>query len=367
MTIESGRAGDHSSSDTRKFPFVRPTDEQASELPVIDVSALRRGTKSVSVAGEIDAACRETGFFYVVGHGVSPELVARVDRLAREFFALPEVEKASIAMRHGGRAWRGWFPLRGELTSGVPDQKEGLYFGEELGPEDSRVCASLPLHGANLFPARPEGLRDAVLEYMDALTEVGHRVLRGISLALGLDDRWFDEHLTAAPTVLFRIFRYPPVAREEAESNVEWSVGEHTDYGLLTLLAQDDAGGLEVHTRAGWIAVPPIADAFVVNLGDMLERMTGGRYRSTPHRVRNTGARDRLSLPLFLDPAWDAEVLPVPHVVAHDDVDDSDSDADSDADRWDGVSVHDWSGTYGDYLLAKVAKVFPVLRNDVIV
>jgi len=334
-----------------------------SELPIIDVSALMRGAGNATVAGEIDAACRDTGFFYVVGHGIAPELVARVDRLAREFFALADAEKASVAMRHGGRAWRGWFPLRGELTSGVPDQKEGLYFGEELGPDDPRVRASLPLHGANLFPARPSGLRDAVLEYMAALTEVGHRVLRGISLALDLDERWFDRNLTASPTVLFRIFRYPPLAREAAGGNAEWSVGEHTDYGLLTILAQDYEGGLEVHTRSGWVNAPPIAGAFVVNLGDMLERMTGGLYRSTPHRVRNTGARDRLSLPLFLDPAWGAEVLPVPHVADRDDV----HDRDRDTARWDGVSVHDWTGTYGDYLLAKVARVFPVLRNDVIV
>ena len=118
-----------------------------------------------------------------------------------------------------------------------------------------------------------------------------------------------------------------------------------------------------MRTRDGWVAAPPIPDAFVVNLGDMLERMTGGVYRSTPHRVRNTSARDRLSLPLFLDPAWDAEVLPVPHVAARE----RRGRTMRANERWDGASVHEWSGTYGDYLLAKVGKVFPVLRNDVIV
>src|SRR3954447_11193198 len=328
-------------------------------LPVIDVGPLVRGGATDAVAAEIDAACRDTGFFYIVGHGVAAELVTRVDELAREFFARPDTEKARIAMARGGRAWRGWFPLRGELTSGVPDQKEGLYFGEELGPDDPRVRAALPLHGANLFPEQPPELRDAVLEYIDALTAVGQCVLRGVSLALGLDAEWFDRHLTAAPTVLFRIFRYPPVKNDDAA----WSVAEHTDYGLLTILAQDATGGLEVRTRAGWIAAPPIPDAFVVNLGDMLERMTGGRYRSTPHRVRNTSTGDRLSLPLFLDPAWDAEVLPVPRVAPSD----GPRADDAATERWDGASVHAWSGTYGDYLLAKVGKVFPVLRNDVIV
>jgi polar amino acid transport system ATP-binding protein len=94
----------------------------------------------------------------------------------------------------------------------------------------------------------------------------------------------------------------------------------------------------------------------VVNLGDMLERMTGGRYRSTPHRVHNT-TRDRLSFPLFLDPAWDADVLPVPGLGG---------DRDTPSDRWDGASVHEWSGTYGDYLLTKVGRVFPELRDEVL-
>ena len=340
------------------------------ELPVIDISALVDGSGISTVAAEIDAACRDTGFFYVTGHGVPAELQERIDRLAREFFALPGHEKARVAMRHGGRAWRGWFPLEGELTSGVPDEKEGFYFGEELSADDARVRARLPLHGANLFPERPSGLRDAVVEYMTAVTDVGHALLRAISVGLGLDDAWFDRHLTAAPTVLFRVFRYPPLdepTNGEAEGKVKWSVGEHTDYGLITILAQDDVAGLEVRSRDGWVAAPPIADAFVVNLGDMLERMTGGVYRSTPHRVRNTSARERYSFPLFLDPAWDAEVLPVPHVASGNAVSGDGHAPDDENDRWDGVSVHDWSGTYGDYLLAKVSKVFPALSDDVIV
>ncbi|MGO9874001.1 MAG: isopenicillin N synthase family dioxygenase [Acidimicrobiia bacterium] len=335
-------------------------------LPVIDLSRARTSSDVDAVAAEIDIACRDAGFFYVVGHGVSTELQTRVEELAREFFAMAEHDKSDIAMRHGGRAWRGWFPLDGELTSGVPDNKEGLYFGEELSANDPRVRAGLPLHGANLFPRRPAGLRDAVLEYMAAVTDVGHLLLARISRALGLDDRWFDRNLTASPTVLFRIFQYPPL-RDTSErwaserwASERWSVGEHTDYGLLTILAQDATGGLEVRSPDGWVAAPPIADAFVVNLGDMLERMTAGRYRSTPHRVRNISARQRVSFPLFLDPAWDADVLPVPNASW-----DAEPETDGLARRWDGLNVHDWAGTYGDYLLAKVAKVFPALIGDV--
>ena len=315
---------------------------ETRHLPVIDISR-----DVAEIAREVDAACRDTGFFYVTGHGVPATLQTRLDSLAREFFALPDDEKADIDMRKGGRAWRGWFPVGGELTSGAPDQKEGLYFGQEL-PSSER-----PLHGPNLFPARPAGLRAAVLEYIDAVTALGQRVLRAMAVGLGLDDAWFERHLTGEPLVLFRIFHYPPLRAGDER----WSVGEHTDYGLITILAQDASGGLEVRGPDGWIAAPAIADTFVVNLGDMLERMTGGRYKSTPHRVHNTSGVDRLSFPLFLDPAWDAEVLPVPVEVT------SRTDA---TDRWDGASVHDWSGTYGDYLLTKVGRVFPDLRDEVL-
>ncbi|MEY2402884.1 MAG: hypothetical protein QOD38_435 [Acidimicrobiaceae bacterium] len=311
-------------------------------LPVVDVSNGVAG-----VAAEIDAACRGMGFFFVVGHGVPLELQARLDSLAREFFALDEGEKAKIDMKRGGRAWRGWFPVGGELTSGQPDMKEGLYFGQERPP------SPLPMHGPNLFPDAPAGLRETVLEYIDAVTRLGHTLLRGISLGLGLDEDWFDRNLTRDPLVLFRIFHYPPLTNGEER----WSVGEHTDYGLITILYQDDAGGLAVRSPKGWIDVPSIPNAFVVNLGDMLERMTGGRYKSTPHRVHNT-TRDRLSFPLFLDPAWDAQVLPVPF--------DGADRRDAGADRWDGASVHEWSGTYGDNLLTKVGRVFPELRDEVL-
>ena len=122
-------------------------------LPVIDVSPLVAGDDHIGdVAAEIDRACREFGFFYVEGHGVDEDLLDRLDDAARAFFALPEADKAEIAMARGGRAWRGWFPFEGELTSGRPDRKEGIYFGEELPADDPRVVRGTPLHGAEPVP-----------------------------------------------------------------------------------------------------------------------------------------------------------------------------------------------------------------------
>ena len=323
---------------------------------MIDVGPLRDGTDVAGVAARIDDACRRWGFFTVVGHGVPDELRRRLDRLARDFFALPEDEKARIAMPGGGAAWRGWFPLGGELTSGVPDGKEGLYLGQELGPDDPRVAAGWPLHGPNQWPERPEGLRPAVLAWLAEVAALGRDLLQAMALGLGLDGGWFTRHLTGDPLVMLRLFHYPPLP--EGAGPERWSVGEHTDYGLLTLLAQDDVGGLEVRGPEGWVGVPADPSAFVVNLGDMLERMTGGRYRSTVHRVRNATDRDRLSVPLFLDPAWDAEVVPVPGSEA--------PDPGAARGRWDGTDVHELSGTYGEYLLAKVSRVFPELFAEVV-
>jgi isopenicillin N synthase-like dioxygenase len=327
-------------------------------LPVIDVGPLVRGAPGdparAQVARQIDAACRAFGFFYVTGHAVSEDLQDRLERLARALFALPEDQKAEIAMSHGGRAWRGWFPLEGELTSGRADRKEGVYFGAELPPHDPRVARGTPLHGPNLFPVQLPELRGVLLAYLAAMTSLGHALVRGIGLGLGLAEDWFERHLTADPLVLFRIFRYPP---EIGIPDPNWGVAEHTDYGLLTILRQDHAGGLQVHAPAGWIDAPPLPGAFVCNLGDMLERMTGGRYRSTPHRVRNPTGADRLSFPFFFDPAWDAEVLPVP--LAGEDPSEARA-------RWDGEDVLAFDGTYGQYLLGKVGKVFPELRDEVL-
>ena len=120
---------------------------------MIDVSPLVAGDERIGdVAAEIDRACREFGFFYVEGHGVDEDLQQRMDAAARAFFALPEADKAEIAMARGGRAWRGWFPFEGELTSGRPDRKEGIYFGEELPADDPRVARGTPLHGAEPVP-----------------------------------------------------------------------------------------------------------------------------------------------------------------------------------------------------------------------
>jgi isopenicillin N synthase-like dioxygenase len=330
-----------------------------SSLPLIDVAPLVAGAPGRdAVAAQIGAACRAHGFFYVTGHGVDAALVQRLEDLSHRFFELPEDTKMRWRMALGGRAWRGYFPLGGELTSGRPDWKEGLYLGTELPATHPLVQAKTPVHGPNLFPEVPD-FRETILAYMAAVAQLGHQLMEGIALSLGLGASYFAERYTADPLILLRLFNYPTQPVPEG-LDVQWGVGEHTDYGLLTILHQDHIGGLAVHTPGGWIDAPPVAGSFVCNIGDMLDRMTGGLYKSTPHRVkRNTSGHDRLSFPLFFDPNFEARVQRIEGLEGAQALDDS-------AGRWDRANVHAFSGRYGDYLLAKVSKVFPQLRDEVL-
>lgn len=326
-------------------------------VPVIDIAPLVSGQGDrLAVARHLHAACREFGFFYIRGHGVNEDLQSRLHQLSEQFFALPVAEKMKIRMALGGRAWRGFFSVGEELTSGKPDRKEGLYFGTELGPEDPRVQAKLPMHGANLFPDHPQEMRETVLAYLDALTALGHQLMTGLALSLGLPESYFAARYTSDPLTLFRIFHYPPESLEDAAA-MPWGVGEHTDYGVLTILLQDKVGGLQVRSQGQWLDAPYIEGTFICNIGDMLDRMTGGYYRSTPHRVRNESGRGRLSFPFFFDPNFDARIEPI-------DLSGTATPGNPEA-RWDGASVHDFEGTYGEYVLGKVAKVFPQLRRKV--
>lgn len=177
-------------------------------------------------------------------------------------------------------------------------------------------------------------------------------------MSLNLAPDYFHRLYTANTTILFRIFHYPPPTDTETD---HWGVGEHSDYGFLTLLAQDTNGGLEVKTPRGWIAAAPLPGTLICNIGDMLDKLTSGLFRSTPHRVRNTSGVGRLSFPLFFDPDFAAQVVPLPQHVA----DKAKLMAQDASQRWDGASVHAFNGTYGDYLIGKVSKVFPQLVGNI--
>ena len=296
------------------------------------------------------------GFLYVTNHGVSESLQKRLEEAFEQFVVAPQEVKRQIEMAKGGTAWRGYFEVGEELTKGVPDQKEGLYFAAEQ-PGDER-----PLHGANLFPEESvaPGMRNAVLEYMDALSEVCKVLLDAIADALTLPREVFAQHF-AEPTTLFRCFHYPP--HDERWGEASMAVGEHTDMGFLTVLKQDNSGGLQVRLDSGWVDVPPLAGSFVVNLGDCLERYTGGLLRATPHRVQKRlgASAGRFSYPFFFDPSFDAQMQSCVHLLPHELRERAAARLRSAPERWDGRDLQAFRGTYADFIISKVSMVFPEL------
>ncbi|MFI1382839.1 isopenicillin N synthase family dioxygenase [Embleya sp. NPDC020886] len=280
-------------------------------LPVIDISRFGDPTANrADFLAELRHAAREIGFFQVVGHGVDRELRARALAVSRRFFALPEADRLAIENVNSPQ-FRGYTRTGTEYTRGGPDWREQLDIGPEraaltLGPDDP---AYLRLIGPNQWPAALPELRETVLAWQEEALRVGREVLRALAAALGQDSGYFDEWFDAEAAVHVKVVHYP--GRPSAD--VDQGVGAHKDYGYLALLQQDDVGGLQVRARDGsWIDVAPLPDAFVFNIGEMLEIATRGYLRATQHRViAPPPGVDRYSLPFFLGPRLDAVVEPL--------------------------------------------------------
>jgi isopenicillin N synthase-like dioxygenase len=283
---------------------------QASALPVIDISGLSSASPvdRHAVASELRRACLDKGFFYVKNHGISEELVARVFSEAEKFFALPEQQKLAVD-KALSKANRGYEPLKGQtLEPGAPpDLKEGFYIGPEHAIDDERVQAGKFNHGPNQWPVALPGFHDTMTEYFGTLLGLGERLMRGIAMSLDLPEDSFRQ-FCAEPMATLRLLHYPPQRPDHGTD--QRGAGAHTDFGGLTLLRQDDIGGLQVWDQQsqGWIHASPVPGTFIVNLGDMIARWTNDLYRSTLHRVINSSGRERYSVPFFYVGNYDHEV-----------------------------------------------------------
>ena len=277
-------------------------------LPVIDLGPLRSGDSGLAaVAAEIRRAAEEVGFFYVANHGIDPELARRAQLAALDFFARPEADKRRVAVdrRNRGFMAMGDCRLPGAETT---DLKEVFFWGPETAPDDPEVLAGRPLVGPNNWPDFQPGLRAAVWPYYLAVLEVGAGLLRAVALSLGLDPDFFAGHYRR-PLGRGQLVFYPPHPVGGEVPN--FGAAPHCDFGCLTLLLQDENGGLEVRTRDDrWVAAPPVEGSLVVNIGDLLARWSNDRFRSTLHRVVNRSGRQRLSIPVFYDPDSSAVVDP---------------------------------------------------------
>jgi len=286
---------------------VSATQSGIGPIPVIDIGPLRDGTDPLRVARALHQASHDVGFLYVANHGIDPALLDGARAQALDFFRQPDAAKQAVAIsaKHRGFLAQGAARMHADA---MPDRKESFVWGYEDAtghtPEDHA------LRGANRWPESMPLLRRTALAFAEQADQVARYLLNGFAMGLDLDPGFF---LTRSERPMSRaaFVYYPPQSADTCDADAAYGVAQHTDFGVLTVLCQDDAGGLEVQDAAGhWLEAPPIEGTLVVNVGDLLARWTRQAYRSTSHRVVNRSGRERLSLVLAFDPDPDAPIDP---------------------------------------------------------
>ncbi len=345
---------------------------QQDGLPVIDISAFLDPSASIDArsktAQAINAACVNYGFFYLTGHGIPTTKLDEIINLAREFFALPLDEKNKIkrfdaGSPEGGDGARGYQGLGENVTGGLQDMQEAIDWYRDWPtnkrePGDGGPGSVKSLQGVNLWPEQPKKLKPVYTDYIEQVKKIGEALVHAMGVALDLGPSKQDATQTTQDEEIFvrnckdsfwvmRMIGYPPLSTPHNPSNdtsiEQFSCGAHTDYGCVTLLLTDPTpGALQVLLKDGtWLNADPIPGAFVVNIGDMIERWTNGLWKSTMHRVIHRGERYRVSVPFFYEPNFDAMVRPLERCV----------------ERTGGGAIHQGS-TYGEHLLTKVFSNF---------
>jgi len=286
-------------------------------IPIIDISPIIKNQFNSNnneivqqwkdVSKQIDNACKSIGFFYVKGHGVEDTRMKAIEKASKDLFNLPLDEKNKVNITHS-KNHRGYGGLSTEqLNKESMDHKEAFDLGQPLPIDHPLVQEEPSLHGPNQYPSSlgPEW-KQLVDDHYYTMLDLAKRILSCITLSLDLPIDFFDE-MFKFPMCAFRMLYYPGVKNVSTTDNqgkVSLSAGEHTDYGCITLLSQDQVGGLQVRNVDGnWINAVPIKDTFVVNIGDMTNRWTNELYKSTPHRVL-TPKSDRYSFVFFCEPHY---------------------------------------------------------------
>ncbi|MEM7528409.1 MAG: 2-oxoglutarate and iron-dependent oxygenase domain-containing protein [Pseudomonadota bacterium] len=306
----------------------------ADLIPVIDIAPLRDGSDPTAVAKALHAASQSLGFIYVKGHGIPEQAIDAARETAFRFFRAPAADKStvSVSARH-----RGWIGMGGAKMQddAKADLKESFIWGFQ--DDAGAVPDDHPLRGPNQWPSFMPEMEQSAMAYFRHAHGVAHHLMRGFAIGLDLEPEFFLK-TASRPLSRASFVYYPP--QDATLGADQFGVGPHTDFGVLTVLRQDEVGGLQVQDRSGdWIHAPPIDGTLVVNVADLLARWTNGAYKSTPHRVVNRSGRERLSLVLAFDPN------PETRIDAHDVLG---SDIDSAPEPI----------TCGDYLIWRFGKAF---------
>jgi isopenicillin N synthase-like dioxygenase len=288
-------------------------DTPMAQVPLLDMAT--QDSDPDAFAASLGESFERFGFAMVSNHGVPDDIVARAWAMTKAFFDLPEDKKRGY-FREGGGGARGYTPFKTEIAKGAVhvDLKEFWHVGRELAAGHRFEKQMSP----NIWPDRPEGFRDTFLALFSALDDAGLRLLSAIARHLKLDPDWFEHAVDDGNSVL-RLLHYPPVSADAPEVRA----GAHEDINLITLLLGAEEAGLELLEKNGsWLPIKPPAGAMVVNVGDMLQRLTNHVLPSTTHRVVNPAPErrgfSRYSMPYFLHPAPDFAIATLPGTISAD-------------------------------------------------
>ena len=280
-------------------------------IPVVDPA-------HPQAAQHLFTAYAEVGFAYLVNHGIDADLRSAVFDASRHFHQSERSQKERITLNslHRGFIAIDTSTTRHSTLATVtkPNQSESFMMMRDDPADGEQVAAGHYLAGPNQWPDWLPGFRPALEAYHAAMVALGLRLVALVEEGLGAPHGLLARHFDP-PTTWLRLLHYPPRPADAPDDL--YGSAPHSDFGFLTLLAQDDVGGLEVRSPdgAGWIDVPPRNDAFVMNVGDMLHQWSNGRLRSTPHRVYNRSSRERYSVPFFFDPHVSTVIDPLPSCV----------------------------------------------------
>ena len=277
--------------------YATAKETSADAIPVIDITPLRDGSDPMGVAKALHAASQGLGFIYVKGHGIPEESIEAARAAAYALFRSDAKVKETIRVSKRHRGWLGRGGAKMD-DDAKPDLKESFIWGYQ--DENGAVDEDHSLRGQNQWPDFLPELETAAMRYFHHAHEVAHVLMRGFALGLGLEEGFFLK--TASRPLSRASFVYYPAQPADLGAD-QFGVGPHTDFGVLTVLCQDNVGGLQVEDANGdWIVAPPIEGTLIVNVADLLARWTDGAYKSTPHRVVNSSGRERMSLVLAFDP-----------------------------------------------------------------
>jgi len=280
-------------------------ESAASVIPVLDLSDYLAGKEGVLdvLAGELRRACTEVGFFYIAGHGIDPELITATFEQSKRFHALPLETKLKLPQDANNI---GYLPMNASIQrhstvhkATLPNQNASFFISHDRAPDHPDVVANKPYRGANQWPDDLPGFRETVMSYFNALDQLGNNLLPVYATALNLPGDYFTEHFADEGHQSLRMLHYPPTE----QTGNDFGTSPHTDNTFMTILARMDVPGLAIRLPSGeWVSPPLIPGTFLVNIGNILRRMTNDTFLSTPHGVVVEGNAARYSLAYFHSP-----------------------------------------------------------------